>query len=50
MLRWLPQVAAPLVPRLKGPADTAQFQEYEENNAIFRIQTKEVYAKDFEEF
>ena len=45
-----PQVSAPLVPRLKGPADTAQFQEYEENNAVFRIANQSVYSKDFEEF
>jgi hypothetical protein len=38
------------VPRLRGAADTAQFQEYEENNAIFRIAPHSVYAKDFEEF
>ena len=39
-----------MVPRLKGPADTAQFQEYEENNAVFRIANQSVYSKDFEEF
>jgi len=44
------KVAAPLVPRLKGPADTGQFQEYEENAAIFRIQPNVVHAKDFDEF
>jgi len=44
------KVPAPLVPRLKGPADTAQFQEYEENNAVFKIAHQSVYSKDFEEF
>jgi len=44
------KVSAPLVPRIRNAADTSQFQEYEENNAIFRIANQSVYTKDFEEF
>jgi len=44
------RVSAPLVPRIRNAADTSQFQEYEENNAIFRIAHQSVYSKDFEEF
>jgi len=44
------KVSAPLVPRIRNAADTSQFQEYEENNAIFRIAQQSVYTKDFEEF
>ena len=43
-------MAAPLVPRIKGPSDTSQFQEYDENAALFRTAPLPVHAKEFEEF
>ena len=44
------QIAAPLVPRIKGPSDTSQFQEYDENASLFRPSPIPVYPKEFEDF
>ena len=45
------QVSAPLVPKIRSASDTSQFQEYEENEKIFRIATDcNHHAKEFAEF
>ena len=41
---------APLVPRVSSSSDTSQFQEYEENDAIFKISPNSVYTKEFQDF
>jgi hypothetical protein len=38
------------VPRIKGPSDTSQFQEYDENAGLFKPAPIPVYAKEFEDF
>ena len=44
------QFAAPLVPKVRSPGDSSQFQEYEEDHKIFRKVTKSLHEKDFEDF
>lgn len=41
---------APLVPRITSDGDTSQFQEYAENEKMFRIGNNPVHVKDFEDF
>jgi len=44
------KVSAPLVPKIRSASDTSQFQEYEENHAIFNKNPTPVYEKDFVDF
>merc|ERR1712001_86341 len=44
------KVDAPLIPKIKSKGDTSQFQDYEENEKLFRIGPHNVHAKDFEDF
>ena len=44
------KVDAPLIPKIKSKGDTSQFQDYEENEKLFRIAHHTVHAKDFEDF
>jgi hypothetical protein len=44
------QVPSPLVPKVRNPGDTSQFQEYQEDYSIFSIGAHNVHAKDFEDF
>lgn len=41
--------AAPLMPALKGPNDTSQYQEYEEDSEIFKPKPA-LYVEEFDEF
>jgi hypothetical protein len=44
------QVPSPLVPKVRNPGDTSQFQDYPEDYSIFTIGSHNVHAKDFEDF
>ena len=44
------QITAPLIPKVKGPADTRHFPEYEENKNLFKCGRDVVHAKEFEDF
>lgn len=44
------QVLSPLVPKVRNPGDTSQFQDYTEDYSIFQIGAHNVHAKDFEDF
>ena len=44
------QIPAPLVPTIKSPSDTRHFQEYSENEKLFKISSHPVYVKDFQDF
>ena len=44
------KVSAPLVPKIRREGDTSQFQEYAENENMFKIAHQAVHVKDFEDF
>jgi len=48
MEKW--QITAPLIPKVKGAADTRHFPEYEENKNLFKFGRDVVHAKEFEDF
>jgi len=44
------KITAPLIPKVKGAADTRHFPEYEENKNLFKFGRDVVHAKEFEDF
>lgn len=45
---WLVQVEAPFIPKCRGPGDTSNFDDYEEEE--IRVSLTEKCAKEFAEF